>query len=432
MSDQPYFAPLTGKTGALEREMSRQATAEASHQEQDHFQSLGQPRRAQPALPQLKEPVLSDEHEQQVAALDEKIMSHGIAIDSDALVALGKKKFDELLVIARESGLWGARGASIDLSRFESVQKALGAFQAPAVPVRKTREQIAESGREKDEVRRIAGWQDLWKFASQEPTFVNSAYDFHDHFASLALGQSLVERTSSDGRLRSRWLCGGRGAKVARLTDWLTRVARDSLTSVKLVEPLWSLVSWLADERAPAPAAADLAKDFFSCRAPAREQIAIAQSVLDAFLLDFDAWRSWEYIGRRSRSSIEKSRLDAWRMALSKRFARIDQWHASVRAAFVREVDMGDAAPREQKFESAQSRAFIDRTVQSLLALTSKLLALGVAEVAHDAIVARFESGVLLEAKHKQPADKRATISRQLLAAFPASSFELEFAEVRA
>ena len=432
MTAEPFLRPLLGSTDLVQRQLARRDRAAAEHQaEREKMQqSLVQPRVAKPAAPVIKTPVLADDHEQQVANLDERIVKRGIAIDSETLSAIGKQRFDQLLVVARQSGLYSSRGAALDLSRFQSVQSALGAYLAPSVPARKTREQIAESGREKDEVRRIADWRDLWKFSSQEPHFVRAAYEFHDHFASLVLGQSMLEK-SSDGRLRSRWLCGGRGAKVARFTDWLSRVARDSLTSVKLVEPLWHLVAWLAGEKAPPAAAADLAKDWFNVRSPTKEQLQTVSAVVDGFLFDLDGWHLWQHVGRQTRSAQEQARLSAWRLQLAKRFVRIAGFHTELRSTFVREIDMGDAAPRQQQFELAAYRRFVDRTIDQLLQRAGALLALGVDELVSATVVARFECAALVECK-RTIEDKRATISRQLLAAFPASSFELEFAEVRA
>jgi hypothetical protein len=76
--------------------------------------------------------------------------------------------------------------------------------------------------------------------------------------------------------------------------------------------------------------------------------------------------------------------------------------------------------------ESAKYRAFIDRTVRELLDCASALLALGIEECFKGAIVARFEGSVLLEGTPNAQ-DKSATIARLLQAAFPASTFQLEF-----
>jgi hypothetical protein len=37
----------------------------------------------------------------------------------------------------------------------------------------------------------------------------------------LVFGASLLERLQSDGRLRSKLFCGGRGDKVAYFNEWL-------------------------------------------------------------------------------------------------------------------------------------------------------------------------------------------------------------------
>ena len=54
----------------------------------------------------------------------------------------------------------------------------------------------------------------------------------------------MLERLSPDGRLRSRFLCGGADAKVDLFRQWLA-VLQGPLVSVTLVQPLFGLMAWL-------------------------------------------------------------------------------------------------------------------------------------------------------------------------------------------
>jgi hypothetical protein len=55
-------------------------------------------------------------------------------------------------------------------------------------------------------VRTIAGWADLWKATNERQEVLQDLYAFHDEFAALCFGQSILERLSPDSRLRSRLL----------------------------------------------------------------------------------------------------------------------------------------------------------------------------------------------------------------------------------
>jgi hypothetical protein len=425
---------LLGRTDLVQRQMARRDAEEAEHQakrEQDHLRSLGQPRVAQPALPQLKVPELAQDFDEQVAQLDQKIFDRGVAIDSDKLLRLGKERFAKLLDVARHSGLYSSRGAALDLSAFQSTQRALGVFEAPTVARRKTHEVVAQSGRSKGEVRRIAGWSDLWKATQERDEVLRDVYSFRDLFESLVLGQSMLEKCSSDGKLRSRFFAGGKARKVdLLLTDWRSAIAGEHVI-VKLVEPLWSVLSWLANEKAPPAAPGELARDWFNVRAPSKEQLQTVSAVVDGWLLDYDGWHLWQYVGRQTRSAQDQGRLATWRTQLAKRFVRIAGFHTELCSSFVREIDMGDAAPRQQQFELAAYRRFVDRSIDQLLQRAGELVALGLDEVVSGAVVARFQDRVLLAGKHNQIEAKRVSISRQLATAFEGAQFELEFAELR-
>lgn len=189
-------------------------------------------------------------------------------------------------------------------------------------------------------------------------------------------------------------------------------------SQVTLEQPLCHVVSWLANEKAPPPSTVDLAREFFSCRAPSRAQQRIAEALLNGFLLGHREWELWEFVGRATRTAQDQSRLESWRKQLATRLRAVTSFHEQLRAAFLRDVNAGDVRYAH--------REIVDKTVQLLLDRVSALLALGIAEVASGAVVGRFECAVLVESKLKL-ADKRASIARPLSAAFAGGTFQLEF-----
>ena len=103
-------------------------------------------------------------------------------------------------------------------------------------------------------------------------------------------------------------------------------------------------------------------------------------------------------------------------------------FHEELRAGFYRDVGYGAEARRE--FEATRHRVFFGRTLERLLDCAGGALALGIDEIAKGGIVARFQDSVLVDGKH-QLKDKGAQLARQLAAAFPGASFQLEFEEVK-
>jgi hypothetical protein len=206
----------------------------------------------------------------------------------------------------------------------------------------------------------------------------------------------------------------------------LVSVLERRLTTVALVQRRFHLLAWLADEKSPPPSPVDLARDWFNVRSPSKAQTRIAQAALEGFLLDFDGWSFWDFVGRQTRTAIHPDRLAGWRQNLSKRFPAISNYHADARAAFYRDVGFGFES--HQQFEPTHHRAFIDRLVQNFLEQVSQVLALAVEDVYPQRLVARFGGGqVFATGKIKQSAK----ISAHLAKAFPGSAFELEFTEIR-
>ena len=424
MADQPYFRPLLGGLDSpeIQRHDAAEASRIASKEQMAYDRALGRPRVAQPELPPFKAPKLPPDFARRVVALNGEIYSRGIAIDADKLLALGRERFAGLLAADRKAPR-GAIGAGIDLTLFESVQRHLHAFEASAVPRRTSNEQVAGSGKERDQARKITGFHDLWKASHERQETLADIYAFRDLFASLVFGQSMLERLSPDGRVRSHFFCGGKGRKVDYFHDWLS-VAQGPFTSVKLVAQLWHVMSWLTGEQSRAPSPIDLARHFVNVRSPSSKQVRVIEALLTAFLLDYRDWQLWEYVGKATRAVPEMSRLAAWRTILAKRYLGITSFHDEVRAAFYRDVGYGYESHRE--FDAARHRAFFNRTVQTLLDQLSVVLALAIEANFPRTVVARFQNQILCDGKPKQCAETTA----HLAAAFPSATFQLEFTEL--
>jgi hypothetical protein len=426
MMDQPYLVDLSGGGEGVSRHDKAEARAIAAREAMEREQALyGTPPITRAELPPIKKALLPPDYAARLAQLDERISRRGVFIDVDRLRQKGRERFQTLLALDRKARSWQRLG---DLTRFEAVQYGLEAFQAPDVPRRTTTEQLGGYKKELDVIRQISGWEDLWKATAEKRETLADVYAFHDAFNVLLFGHSMLEQIHEDGRAYSPLLRGGSGEKVDLFRQWLT-VLKGKHVSVTLTQPLWHIVSWLANERAALPSLTQLARDWFNLRAPSKEQVQIASAVLDGFLLDYEGWHLWEYVGRVTRASQNDERLRTWRSQLSKRFTAITSFHAELRSAFHRTVGFGIEAHLE--LDAPRWRGFLDSTVQRLNRQASALLALGTEETFPGAAVARFQGSVLVEDKHKLK-DKRVQIGLPLAKAFPASSFQLEFQEVRA
>jgi hypothetical protein len=424
MSDQqPFFRDLSGAASSElgipahdVGEASRIATAE----EMDRIRALGRPRLPKPELPPIKAPILSEDFTERIAQLDEEIYERGLTVDKELLVSLGKERFEQLLAADRKIPR-STLGSNVDVTQFSSVQSALHAFEASSVPRRTTREQVAASGKERDQVRRIASFDDLWKFTSERREVIDDIFACRDLFESLVFAQSMLERLSKDGRLRSRFFCGGKGRRVELLRDWFS-VLQGSLVSVTLKQPRWHLMSWLANEKSPSPSLLDLARDFFSVRTASKAQLQIAEAVVDGFLRDLHEWLLWDFVGRRTRQSIDVERLASWRRDLRKRFRAISNFHDEVRATFFKDVGYGLESHRE--FDGAKHRLFFERTIGRLLATAGGVMAVATKETCNGALIARFEDSLLIEG---EPPKQRAALSAELAKVFIGANFQIEF-----
>jgi hypothetical protein len=299
------------------------------------------------------------------------------------------------------------------------------ALQVTAVPPRKTAEVIAGAGRDRDEVRSITGFHDLWK-TSSEPQVVKHVYAFHDQFVTLVFGQSMLDHLETDGRLHSQLFCGGRGPRVAFFASWLKAIPAP-LVSVKLLDPLWGVLSWLCQDELAGPE--NLAREWFpEVRLPSPDQTRLIQGVWHGFLLGYDGWDLWQYVGRLTRTVPDQLALSRWRKELVKRHPMIATFHRDIGAFFNKPVGFGVQAHYE--FEGDRYRAFIDGTFDRFLNQVSGVVACEIEEVFGGRLVARFQDWLLFEAAEPEPLlhDK---ISEALAAAFPNGAFQIEVSSVQ-
>jgi hypothetical protein len=147
-----------------------------------------------------------------------------------------------------------------------------------------------------------------------------------------------------------------------------------------------------------------------------KRAIRFAAAVFDGFLLGFDSWELWNYVGPRTRVAADHAQLEQWRNTLSKRFRAIESFHAELAACFYKHV--GD----HRQFDSRRHRLFVDQIVSDCSNTVSALVALALAGARP---VARFQNKVFTEQLPKS----RANIHAALAAAFPDCAFEVVIAD---
>jgi hypothetical protein len=371
--------------------------------------------------PELRQPVLGKEFFARIEALDHEIVERGVAIDRDRLVSLGRERFDELLTCDRGARTWQRIiGTRRDLTSWASVFHALaenGAMRQIPVPERKSYEQLYGINKEIDLVRQVSGFLDLWKLSCAQPQAIRAINAFRDVFKKLVFAQSMLERLSDDGRLRSRFFSGGTGARVDRFLDW-----RDALDGthfvIRIENQLQAVIFWLTGETSEAPDVLDLARECFNVRAPSASQIKFAQAVFDGFLLNHKDWNLWQSVGRATQTLPDNRLLNVCCDRFKERFQRIRLFHHEVQRCFFRTVG------NHNELDSTAWRRFIDRSVNGLRARVSALAALAVSEHLPSAVVARFQDSLLCESEPS--AQLVEIITEKLEAAFDRTAFKVE------
>jgi len=370
-----------------------------------------------PTQPEVRAPILPENFNEQLARVDREIYERGVAIDRERLLSLGKERFTRLLESDRAArASQRIIGTRIDLTHFESVQFAfanVGAFAA-AVPRRKLADVASGRGADREAAAQICGFDDLWKITS-EPAAVRDVLAFRDVFEQLLFARSLLERLGEDDRAHSQFFTGGSARKAELFSSWLS-VLGAPLVSVTLQNALFSIFSWLAQEKAPPVDLIALAQEFSSMRAPTQSAIRFAAAVFDGFLLGFDSWQLWNYVGNRTRIAADHTSVTQWRAMLAKRYRAIENFHPELSAHFYKHI--GD----HRQFESRRHRLFLDQIVNDCLNSISALIAIAVADAKP---VARFQKSILCE----QPPKSRAKIHATLAAVFPHATFQIEVNE---
>ena len=151
-------------------------------------------------------------------------------------------------------------------------------------------------------------------------------------------------------------------------------------------------------------------------RAPIQREIRFASALFDGFLLGFDSWALWDYVGRRTRVACDHTQLVNWLNELSKRFRAIVNFHKQLSSHFYRAI--GD----HREFDSKRHRLFLDKVVNDCLNAISALVAIAVADAKP---VARFQNVIFTEREPKS----RAQIHATLAAVFPGAVFQIEVSE---
>ena len=405
---------------------SRMASNEAAEREQAYVRALNRPASPAPMLPIPKAPVLPDDFWQRLTALDEATCRKGVAVSRDKLLALGRERFEELLQSDRAARHLSRIITTLpDLSSWASVRQHFGmsGVLQTLIRARSDSEIIAGAGKDRERAARISGFEDLWK-AAPEPQDVRHILAFRNVFEGLCFGVSLLDRIGSDGRVRSHLFVGGSGAKVAYFDEW-TSVLQGSHFKVMLVDPLFQLLAWLANEKTPLVEPLDWAKETFGLRAPARAEVELGEAVTEAFVLGHSGWSLWDFVGRQTRQAINEERLDGWRNELARRYPAIQCFHEQCSAAFVRPVS--EAGSSYWQRDDQSYRTFIERTVRTLSNQLSAVTALAIDETCPGTLAARFADWLLCEGGRKPksvPTSER--IERRLCEAFPGSRFRVE------
>jgi hypothetical protein len=228
-----------------------------------------------------------------------------------------------------------------------------------------------------------------------------------------------------DGCIHAKFFGGGSGAKVDLFMQWLAAVKGSTQwVNVHLVEPVASLVCWLANEKTNACfPLAQATKDFYRCRAPTALQLDTVQALWHAFLRDVDGWHAWEYVGRITRAIPDKELLDQWRKIIAQGYPRIAQFHAEVRAAFYKAISTREGA--YLKFEGAKHQAFVDGMLHDYQEILSGVVALAVNEQLPGAVIARFDNWIIAEREPKRTLSP-ASLSEEVAKVFPGSHIQLE------
>jgi hypothetical protein len=398
------------------------ASREAAAREAAELYALsGMPTTPQRAPAELRQPTLPARFADAVDSFDAEIFARGIAVSREKILALGRKRFDELLALER-AAREEQRVISItaDLTSWPSVHQSFANSNALGADIakRKTAAVHAGLGEDSERAAQVCGFNDLWKTVA-EPRAVRSIYKFRDAFESLLFGLSMLDCIHDDGKLRSKFFSSGKPA--ARFSDWLSVVEQEPRVTVTLLEPIGDLVCWLAHERTPAPRPLEYAKQLFGLRAPSVDQIKVARALWRAFCLGYaSTWDIWDFIGRETRVRTEPHAIEIWRDNLKQQYPAIEQFHGELRNSFYRAI-----GGNQFLLDQQAHRLFVDESIQKLCNRLSAVIAMAVEDALPQSVFARFSNSILAVASDRHTTKIESDIDSRLEAAFPNSSFQL-------
>jgi hypothetical protein len=425
----PLFQPtIPAEQIETHRRAENEATLAASREEATREAAYLQALSGIPTMPhqpplQLRQPVLPSDFADALDRFDNEIFARGIAVNRGKIVALGRKRFQELLALDRAARVeQRVIGTNCDLTSWPSVADAFVNVNAlsAGIPRRKTAEVWTGAGEDREQAGQFSGFADLWKSTS-EPRAVRAVFAFHDKFASLLLGMSMLDRISDDGNLRSRFFAGGKDAGV--FTEWLGVIEQPHI-AVTLLDPLGDLICWLAGETTPAPRPLEFAKDLFGVRAPSNEQIRVAAAMWRAFVLGYvSAWDIWNFVGRETRVRTDPSTPEIWRKGLAMRYPGVERFHVALRDYFYKPVE-----GNQFQFDERAHRLFIDANIRKLANRVTGIVAMAVEEVLPQSVVARFFDSILAATDDRSRQKLDSCVYEKVAKAFPRSDFQFRIA----
>jgi hypothetical protein len=424
-SDVSYGFPLGSQLVAPDRDraIERAASREESGREAAFLRDMsGMPTTPQPSPPELRQPTLPNGFADALDSFDADIHARGIAVSRDKILALGRTRFEQLLLLDRAARMeQRVVGPATDLTSWYSVHQAFAAANAlnTGIPKRKTSEVWVGAGEDRERAGQIAGFDDLWKSVT-EPRAARAILAFRDKFESLLLGMSMLEQISDDGKIHHKTFSSGKPAGA--FTDWLS-VLEQPCIAVTLLDPIGDVMTWLANEQTPAPRPLEYAKELFGIRAPSAGQIKVAAAVWRSFILGYTSpWDIFDFVGRQTRIRTETITLETWRNDLRRQYPRIAQFHNELRNYFFKPL-----GGNQYQFDGGAHRQFLNDNIRKLSNRLSAITAMAIEAALPESVVARFSDSILAvttdRVKHKAKLD--AYIYQKLQAAFPRSDVQL-------
>jgi hypothetical protein len=387
-------------TGDEQRRASQAALRTASNEqaarEASYLRALNPPPVPQPEPPQLRGPSLPDGFN--VAQIDQAIFERGIAISKERLVSLGEERFAQLLLLDRETRqLQRVTGPQTDFTDWPSVAHAFASRNAlnSGLAPRKTSEQFAGLGADREQAGQIEGFADLWKAWVHEPQTVKNVYRVRDAFGTLIFGRSLLEAIGTGGRVHSKFFCGGKGERVTYFRSWLGTLEGPHFVAT-LGRPLAHVVAWLCHEKTPILAPTEQAREWSNLRVPSSEQVRLAAAVIEGWLLGLNSWSLWNHVGRITRQPTDVRLLETWRAGLAKRHPAITQFHNWLKNFFW----LPGSHEGYRRMDEDGRRDYMEQSLRRLVGNLSPLVCLALES---ERPVARFDDFVLFEGKFKPP-----------------------------